>query len=862
MQPVIKFNVVPKLPSALSSLKDLAENLWFGWHPEVSSLFHRIDPTLWKNSNNNPVYLLGQIDQKRLEELAEDAGFLSELKRVHESFQEYMVAKAENPLKKQAGRDCLIAYFSMEFGIVECLRTYSGGLGILAGDHLKSASDLNYPLVGVTLLYQEGYFHQYLNTDGWQQEEYPENDFANLPVHLMREESGTPITVKVSFQGKPVVVQIWRTMVGRIPLYLLDTNTEPNPPDIRYTTARLYGGDLETRIRQEIVLGIGGVRALDRLGIKPNTYHMNEGHSAFSALERIRNFQEKEGLSFDAARELVIATNVFTTHTPVPAGNEVFSPELMERYFADYIQSLGIAFKVLLAFGRMEPWNDNEPFSMTVLALRLSAHANAVSHLHSQVSQNMWRSIWPKNPTEDIPIQNITNGVHIPSLISQDMSSLFNRYLGPKWMEDPDSQKVWSRVNEIPNAELWHTHERAREHLVAFTRQSLRRQLERRGASRGEIEAAMGALHPEILTIGFARRFATYKRAALILRDKERLLSLLKHPKHPIQIIVAGKAHPQDHKGKELIKEITHFVKRENIINRFVFLEDYGIKLARHFVQGADLWLNTPRRPLEACGTSGMKAIPNGTLNMSTLDGWWIEGYDPQFGWAIGHGETYEDRELQDDIESRDIYNLLENEIIPLFYDRGPDNIPKAWVKMMKDAIRHLSPVFNSHRMVQEYTHRFYLGSARRHNELTRNGMSGARALAEWRQKLLTNWDAIRISNIQSGKTIDLPINSDFKIEADVHLAGLDSEDVDVAVYYGPLDLKEQFTERYLQIMKPGSNDGNGSYHYTGFIPCKQTGKFGFTIRIMPSSQKLETPYTTGLVVWATGETISRGADN
>jgi starch phosphorylase len=372
----------------------------------------------------------------------------------------------------------------------------------------------------------------------------------------------------------------------------------------------------------------------------------------------------------------------------------------------------------------------------------------------------------------------------------------------------------------------------------------------------------MGALHPEILTIGFAKRFATYKRATLILRDKERLLSLLQHPKHPIQIIVAGKAHPQDHKGKELIKEITHFIKRENIINRLVFLEDYGIKLARHLVQGVDLWLNTPRRPLEACGTSGMKAIPNGTLNMSTLDGWWIEGYDPQFGWAIGHGETYEDRELQDDIESRDIYNLLENEIIPLFYDRGPDNIPKEWVKTMKDAMRHLCPMFNSHRMVQEYTHQFYRGSARRHNELTQNGMAGAHALAEWRQKLLTNWDAIRISNIRSGETIDLPINSDFKIEADVHLAELDAADVDVAIYYGPLNLKEQFTERYIQIMKPGNNDGNGNYHYTGFIPCSQTGKFGFTIRIMPSSQKLETPYTTGLVVWAAGETISRGADN
>ncbi|MFH1674697.1 MAG: alpha-glucan family phosphorylase [Pseudomonadota bacterium] len=853
MKPLVKFNVVPKLPSVLGPLKDLAENLWFGWHPEVCALFRRIDPTLWKNSNNNPIHLLGWVDQKRLEELAEDAGFISELKRIHESFKEYMAASSENILTKQINSDCLIAYFSMEFGIVQCLRTYSGGLGILAGDHIKSASDLNYPLVGISLLYQEGYFHQYLNTDGWQQEEYPENDFANLPVSIMRDEDGTPVTVEVSFQGRPAVIQIWRTMVGRSPLYLLDTNTEANPPDIRYTTSRLYGGDLEMRIRQEIVLGIGGVRALDRLGIKPTTYHMNEGHSSFSALERIRSLQEKEGLSFDAARELVIATNVFTTHTPVPAGNDVFTPKLMEQYFSDYVQGMGIAFKVLMAFGREEPWDDNEPFSMTVLALRLSAHANGVSELHSHVSQNMWEKIWPKNPTEDIPIECVTNGIHIPSWISQDMSRLFNRYLGPKWMEDPDNEKVWSRINEIPNAELWHTHERAREHLVAFTRQSLREQLERRGGARTEIEAAMGALHPEILTIGFARRFATYKRATLMLRDKERLLKLLKDPKRPIQIVFAGKAHPQDHKGKELIKEITHFARREKVINRFVFLEDYGIRLSRHLVQGVDIWLNTPRRPMEACGTSGMKAIPNGTLNMSTLDGWWAEGYDPRFGWAIGHGETYEDKELQDDIESRDIYNLLENEIVPLFYDRGPDNIPKAWVKIMRDAMCNLCPVFNSHRMVQEYTHRFYLGSARRWNELTRDDMAGARVLADWRQKLLTNWDEIRISNMRSGESIDLPINSSLKIEADVHLAGLDPEDVDVAVYYGRLNLKEEFIGRAIQIMKPEGAERNGNYHYAGFIPCDQTGKFGFTIRIMPSSHKLETPYTTGLVVWAEG---------
>ncbi|MFH1077016.1 MAG: alpha-glucan family phosphorylase [Pseudomonadota bacterium] len=858
MKPLAKFTVVPTLPEPLAPLKELAENLWFSWHPEASTLFRQIDPELWKNSDNNPVYLLGRIDQNRLEDLAEDPGFLSELKRVHETFKEYITASGQNPLVKRCRGNCQVAYFSMEFGIAECLRTYSGGLGILAGDHLKSCSDLNYPIVGVSLLYQEGYFHQYLNADGWQQEEYPENDFANLPVQLIRDENDTPIMVEVKLQGKPVHIQIWKTMVGRVPLYFLDTNTELNPADMRYTTTRLYGGDREMRIRQEIVLGIGGVRALDRLGIKANVFHMNEGHSAFSALERIRSLQEKEKLSFDAARELVIATNAFTTHTPVPAGNDVFPSELMAQYFSDYAQSMGIAFKVLLAFGKENPWNDNEQFCMTVLALRLSSHTNGVSKLHSQVSQNMWKQIWPKNPTEDIPIEYITNGIHIPTFISRDMSRLFNRYLGPKWMEDPDSEKVWKRVDEISNSELWHTHERAREHLVTYTRQCLRKQAEKRGGSIRELEAATGALHPEVLTIGFARRFATYKRATILLRDKERLVKLLTDTKRPIQIIFAGKAHPADTKGKDLIKEITHFAREYNVQNRFIFLEDYSIKVSRHLVQGVDLWLNTPRRPLEACGTSGMKAIPNGTLNMSVLDGWWIEGYDPKYGWAIGRGETYEDKELQDDIESRDVYNLLETEVIPLFYDRGQDNTPNAWVNIMKNAMRNLCPVFNSHRMVQQYAHRFYVGCARRWNELTKDNMAGAHNLASWRQKLMTNWDSIKITNIQASDTVDLPINSELTVEADVRLAGLTPEDVDVAVYYGPLNLRYEFIERDIQPMEPIQESSKGNYRYRGKILCNKTGRFGLTIRIMPSNEKLETPYTTGLVIWAEGEIAAK----
>jgi starch phosphorylase len=857
MKAIFKYNILASLPQKLKPLEKLAFNLWFSWHHDIANLFRRMDTELWESSKENPVYMLGAISQERLEEFAKDAGFLAQMDRVHEELERYLSGHPFPVLQAQDTDRFLVAYFSAEFALAECLPIYSGGLGVLAGDYLKSASDLNLPVLGVGLFYHEGYFQQYLNADGWQQEAYPENDVSTMPVHLMRDENDQPIMVEVSIRGEAVKIQIWRIMVGRVPLYLLDTNVIENPPEHRYITSRLYGGDWDMRLRQEIVLGIGGVQALLALGIEPTVYHMNEGHSAFSALERMRILKNERGLSFDAAREFVVATNTFTTHTPVPAGHDVFSPDLMHTYFEDYVQSLGIAFKVFLGFGRQEPQNDQEPFSMSVLALRLSAHVNGVSRLHARVSRNMWHRIWPKNPVEDIPICAIANGIHIPSWISKGMAGLFDRYLGPNWVEDPDSQKVWKQVEQIPDSELWRTHERRRERLVAFARRRLQAQLKSFGASAQELNAAAQVLNPEILTIGFARRFVEYKRPDLILQDEARLTKLLTHPERPIQIIVAGKAHPHDAPGKELIRKFIHFANREEVRHRFVFIQGYNITVARMMLKGCDVWLNIPRRPMEACGTSGMKAIPNGVLNLSTLDGWWDEGYDQDYGWAIGRGETYEDHHLQDEVESGDIYNLLEREIIPVFYDRGQDNLPYGWLEKMKAAMCHLCPIFNSHRMVQDYTNQFYISASRRYNDLSREEMKGAKELALWREKIMTNWDQIRINQVNVHDGMPVPVSGHLRIGTDIFLNQLESEDVDVDIYFGPLSFKDEFSERQTVHMKAVDSDGNGNHHFEGKIPCFQTGKYGFTIRIMPSCRKMETPYNTGLVIWAQEQAVT-----
>jgi glycogen phosphorylase len=850
MKAKIKYNVVPNLPSQLEILRRLAYNLCFSWKDEIWEMFQRLDPGLWVKCGHDPVLMLGLISQDRLDELSRDQGFVAQLERLGQDFDRYLSQPRIHAEDYSAEVPFKVAYFSAEFGLAECLPVYSGGLGVLSGDHLKSASDLNVPLVGVGLLYQEGYFKQYLTSDGWQMETYPVNDFDNMPVQLVRDEKGSPLSVSVDFKDKPVKVLIWRINVGRVPLYMLDTNVPVNPPEFRGTTGQLYGGDREMRLRQEIVLGIGGVRALKALGIEPTVIHMNEGHSAFSALERINMLRKERGLSFDEAREVVLASTVFTTHTPVPAGNDVFAAGLIKDYLAQYTKELGINFKVLLGYGRLDPRNEEEPFGMTTLALRLSAHTNGVSRLHGLVSRSMWQKVWSHHPVEDIPIDHITNGIHVPTWISEDMARLLDRYLGPNWSEDPDCERLWDQVEQIPDTELWRTHERCREHLVGFTRRRLAKQLKNRGASTAEIQAGSEVLTPDALTIGFARRFATYKRATLLFRDTDRLDSIINHPDLPVQIVIAGKAHPQDNEGKEFIKTIIHLARDERFRRRIVFLEGYNLYVARYLVSGTDIWLNTPRRPLEACGTSGMKALANGSLNLSTLDGWWDEGYHRDFGWAIGHGEIYKDHEAQDDIESRDLYNILEKEVVPLFYQRGSDGIPRDWVKKMRAGLRKLVPIFNAHRMVQEYMTRYYLPCSRRFNSLCSSDFTGSKELSAWRQKLMTGWHEVSIKEVASGDDLERRVGQELEVVARVRLASLLPEDVIVEAYYGRIDQKGEFADRETATLDVVDSNG-GLYTYRGQIPSLKTGRFGYTVRVMPSHKRLENRFAMGLVTWA-----------
>jgi starch phosphorylase len=850
MKAKIKYKVVPNIPKEIETLWRLAYNLCFSWKDEIQDLFQRIDPRLWEECGHNPVLLLGLVSQERLNELSRDYNFLAQLAQLTQAFDRYISQPRILAEDYYPEMPFQAAYFSAEFGLTECLPIYSGGMGVLAGDTIKSASDLNVPLVGIGLLYQEGYFSQYLSADGWQMETYPMNDFDTMPVTLVRDEKGRPRTVSVDLKGQPVKILIWRIDVGRVPLYMLDTNAGSNPLEFRRTTAQLYGGDHEMRLRQEIVLGIGGVRALKALGIEPTVIHINEGHSAFSALERINILRKEKGLSFDAAREVVLASTVFTSHTPVPAGNDLFDPELLRAYLEEYAKELGINFKVLVGYGRLDPQNGSEPFGMSTLGLRLSAYTNAVSRLHRQVSQAMWQRVWHHHPVEDVPIDYITNGIHVPTWISRDMAALFDRYLGPDWAEDPDSERVWERAERIPDPELWRTHERCRENLVGFIRTRLQEDLNKRGASAIEVQSASEVLTPEALTIGFARRFATYKRATLLFRDPERLDRIVNHPKYPVQIILAGKAHPQDNEGKEFIKAIFHLAREERFRRRIVFLEDYNMHVAQRLVSGCDLWLNTPRRPLEACGTSGMKALANGSLNLSVLDGWWDQGYHRDFGWAIGHGEVYQDHAAQDTIEGRDLYNLLEEEIIPLFYQRGPDGIPRGWVEKMRAGLRRLVPVFNSHRMVQEYVKRYYLPCSRRFSALSRNGFAGAKDLAVWRQKLMTGWHEIAIEEVSSGDSLDVTAGEELEVVAKIKLGSLTPEDVTAEAYYGRLDQNGDFSDREMVPLQAESS-ADGLYTFRGQIPCQKTGRFGYTVRITPSKEMLENRFTMGLVAWA-----------
>ncbi|HVT89078.1 MAG TPA: alpha-glucan family phosphorylase [Tepidisphaeraceae bacterium] len=845
------FQVFPDIPTPLMPLLELARNLWWVWHPDAVELFRRLDRKLWEEVYHNPVKLLGSVSQEKLAAASSDEGYLAHLRRVHEAFKRHLEEHGWFHKAHPEPTKLLIAYFSAEFGLHESLPIYSGGLGVLAGDHLKSASEIGLPLVGVGLLYRNGYFKQYLSADGWQQEEYPELDFYNLPVEPLRYTDGTAIQVRVDLPDNAVFCKVWKAQVGRVPLYLLDTNLVENSPADREITSRLYGGGSEMRIKQEIVLGIGGVRALEALNVSPTVFHMNEGHSAFLALERTRVLLEANpAMTFDEARQQVMASNVFTTHTPVPAGIDFFSPDLMSRYFKNFIPSLKLDEEGFLALGREDVGNKKQGFSMAVLAIRLADHYNAVSQLHGEVSRKMWHNLWPAVPVGEVPIHHVTNGIHARTWLSPDIMYVLDRYLGDAWTSDPTDHSVWEYVSQIPDEEVWRAHERGREKLVGWVRSTLREQLLRRGGSYEEVQIADEVFDPEALTIGFARRFATYKRGALLLREPNRLRKLLEDTKRPIQFVFAGKAHPADHEGKELIKAIVNFARDPAIRRRFVFIENYDMNVARNLVQGVDVWLNTPRRPYEASGTSGMKAAVNGVLNCSILDGWWVEGYAPDVGWAIGHGEIYPDANYQDQLEGQALYDLLEKQIIPLFYNRSVDNLPREWILRMKNSLRKLAPVFNTNRMVREYAESSYIPAMTRGIELAKDNYKRAVALAHSKDMYRSKWRDIRVVGVHSSGNGHYKVGDKIQVEALLDLPEMSPGDLAVQLYAGRITSSGEIENPQILKMEHTRQLAPNRHLFTGTLECNRSGRQGFALRVVPGNPDMVSPFEPGLIIW------------
>jgi starch phosphorylase len=853
MKPIRKFNVSPSLPPKLEPLRTLAHNLYWDWNIEGKALFQRLDADLWTSSQHNPVQMLGKISQARLNEVAEDDGFLAQMERAVQALNNYQESRIwyGKARGKTEFKECY-AYFCAEYGLTYCMPIYSGGLGVLAGDHLKSASDLGLPLVAVGLLYQEGYFAQYLNADGWQQERYPINDFYNMPLHLERHEDGSEIIIQVEYPGRNVYARVWRAQVGTIPLYLLDTNIEANTnPYDHDITDELYGGDLDMRIHQEMMLGIGGVRMLKALGYKPTVYHLNEGHSAFLILERIRRFIQEEGLSFAEAKQVAQSTQVFTTHTPVSAGFDMFPPDKTMNYVGHYASIFGLSRDEFLALGRENTGDFNSPFGMAILALKTSSFINGVSQLHGEVSRQMFHSLWADFPRLEVPITAITNGVHARSVVALSTQELYDRYLGPNWDQKPPESSIWQKVNAIPDEELWRNREHRRAELVVFIREQLVQHLQERGTTQGELKQAQEVFNPNILTIGFARRFATYKRANLFLYDIERIKKIIQGNKErQVQFVIAGKAHPKDMPGKELIREIIHTIREEGLGEHVVFLPNYNIHIARKMVSGCDIWLNTPRRPREASGTSGMKAAMNGVLNLSILDGWWDEADYVQTGWAIGHGEEYDDPDYEDKVEANALYELLEKEIVPLFYQRDEQGIPRGWVQKVKHCIRLNCPRFNTARMVGEYAQRAYFSASDRHFTITADNYAAAKELAHWKQHLFAHWYNIKIKSIDISEETEVKVNQVIQIKTLIDLAQMKPEDVQVELYQGPVNDKGEIVGGKSVVMEYQGEDGDHCSIYTGEILYDASGLQGLSLRLLPKHSHLSSLYEPGLILW------------
>jgi starch phosphorylase len=825
IEPLKEFLVRPALPEALSRLTELAYNILWSWEPIERSLFRRLDPVMWRECGYNPVLMLGRVSQASLAKAAGDPRYLALYRSACETYD-------GRTRKSEPADGKLIAYFSAEYGLTECLPVYSGGLGVLSGDHLKSSSDQDYPLIGLGLLYQQGYFRQLLNPDGWQQERYPMNDFYTLPLTPVKDAEGRDLKVTVKLPTGNVYIQVWQLFVGRITLFLLDTNISENVlPQDRDITDSLYGGDTDTRIRQEIVLGIGGMRALKAMGLKPTVYHMNEGHSAFLGLEQVRWFMRDEGLGFEEALEAARVSNVFTTHTPVPAGIDIFDAGLMYHYFSDYCNDVKIDFQQLMALGRRNVFNRDEPFSMAVLALHTSAYRNAVSRLHREVSQEMFHDLWPQLPMWEVPITSITNGVHLPSWLNGDLALLYDQYLEPDWRDRFNDPAIWEHVSEIPDEELLEVHRRRKRRLVSFIRARQHSSALRRQVAAAEVRRSGEVLDPNAFTIGFARRFATYKRATLLFRDVERLKQILLNKEMPVQIVIAGKAHPKDQPGKSYIREVVQLSRDPDLWKHVVFVEDYDMKVGREMVQGVDLWLNNPRRGEEACGTSGMKAAVNGVLNLSILDGWFDEAYETSGGWAIGDREAYSDD--QDALHASAIYYLLENEIVPMFYERR-ETTPREWIRRMKQSLASISPAFDCRRMVANYMSELYDPANQEHQRLRAGGYAEVRDKVRWNARIREVWDRIRFVDSGPAPALSVTSGTPVEVRTGIELAGLTAADVRVELVMGRVDSNGHLEETEVQVLPSIEQRGSVAVFGKDVVP-ERTGKLGYALRVSPN---------------------------
>lgn len=845
------FTVQPNLPENIKFLEDLANDMWFTWNWPAITLFMEIDEKLWNLSHRNPKWMLGCVPQKRLEELSKNQSFVEKLNQVKDAYCKYK----NNPQTwyrqhKQEQGDMLAAYFSMEYGIGEGLPIYSGGLGMLAGDHIKSASDLGLPIIGVGLFYKQGYVQQVLNREGWQNEQYPDNDWAHMAVERVLDAQGKEITVDIPLGATETVKAcIWRVEVGRTQLYLLDTNLQENTPAQRLITEKLYGGDRENRIRQEVVLGIGGVKALSAMGLHPTVYHINEGHSAFLLIERILNIMQARKMDFATAREIVWASSVFTTHTPVIAGNEHFDPALVRKYMEFYAQKMGISWEDFLALGKETP--SSATFCMTVLALRLTAYANGVAKLHGKVSREMWHNLWPQLPMNEIPIGSITNGIHSSSWVSHELNDVYRKYLfNNNQLDeiDPSDVKAWQKVQDIPDEELWNVHTARKGKLINMARSRVKQQLKRQGFDIMTINKSNRILKSDVLTIGFARRFATYKRATLLFKDLDRLDKIVNHSTRPVQFVFAGKAHPADTMGKEFIKTIYNLTQNDlRFKNKIVFIEDYNMNIARYMVQGVDVWLNNPIRPMEASGTSGMKAAANGALALSILDGWWDEVGPCDFGWSIGGAEKYASDAERDAVEAESLYNLLEQEIAPTYYHQNDKGFSSSWLALMKKSIQQIASFFNTNRMVKEYYETFYVGAHNFGQGLSQE--NNALQVSAWRKKIADNWYRVSVTDITPAFDKAILMGDKINFKAKVFLGNLTPQDIQVELYLGTRGNLGDIDKQDAVDMSCTGQDGE-AYIYEVQISPFNSGRQDYALRILPACNKIPNILTPLFIRW------------